>query len=76
MSRHDMIQLPAAGTQPPATTPRAPMLTINTDSVASFVTPSRKHRAIEGRSGPSASIPALPDGGRTIPDISRNPKSP
>jgi hypothetical protein len=76
MSRHDMIQPPAVGTQPPATDPRAPMVIINIDSVASFVTPSRKHRAVEGRSGPSASIPALPDGGRTIPDISRNPKSP
>lgn len=76
MTRHGMIQRSAAGTQPPATNPRASMAIADADKAATVVAPSRKHRAAEGRSGQTASILALPDGGRAIPDTSRKPKSP
>jgi hypothetical protein len=52
------------------------MVIVDADKAATVVAPSRKCRAAERRSGPSASIPALPDGGHAISDTSRNPKSP
>ena len=76
MTRHGMVQPSAAGTQPPATDPRVSMVIIDADRGASGRAPSRQHRAEAQRSGLSASIPALPGGGRAIADISRNPKSP
>ncbi|TWI41103.1 hypothetical protein IQ26_01039 [Mesorhizobium tianshanense] len=76
MTRHDMVQRSAAGTQPPATDACASMVIIEADRAAPSRAPGRQYRAEAQRSGLSASIMALPDGGRTIPDISRNPKSP
>ena len=76
MTRHGMVQPSAAGAQPPATDPRASMVIIDADRVAPSRAPGRQHRAEAQRSGLSASIPALPDGGRAIADISRKSKSP
>lgn len=76
MTRHGMLQPSAAGTQPPATDPRASLVIVDADKAATVVAPSRKFRVAKRRSGLSASIPAQPDGGRAIPDSSRNPKSP
>ena len=76
MNRHGMLQRSAAGTQPPAADPRASMVIVDADKAATVVAPSGKCRAAERRSGPSASIPPLPGGGRAIPDISRKSKFP
>lgn len=76
MTRPGMTQPPAAGTQSPATTPRAPMGIIEIDRATTSRVPGRQHRAEAQRSGLSASIVVLPDGGRAIADISRNSKSP
>jgi hypothetical protein len=76
MTRHGMVQPSPAGTQPPATDPRARMLIIVTDRAATLVAPSRQYRAAGRPSDPTAFIPALPDGRRAIADTSRNPKSP
>ena len=76
MTRHAMVDPSAAGTQPPTTDLRAPMVIIDAERAASSRAPGRQHPAEAQRSGLSASMPALPDGGHAIPDISRNPKSP
>jgi len=76
MTRHDMIQPPAAGDQPPATDRRASMVINDPDRAASSRPPGRQYRAEAQRSGLSASIPALPNGGRAIADISSKSKSP
>ncbi len=76
MTRHGMVQPSAAGTQPPATDRRTPMVIIDADRPAPGRPPSRQHRAEAQRSGLSAFTPALPDGGHAIADICRNPKSP
>ena len=52
------------------------MVIIDAERAASSRAPGRQHPAEAQRSGLSASMPALPDGGHAIPDISRNPKSP
>ncbi|WP_292427386.1 hypothetical protein [Mesorhizobium sp.] len=49
---------------------------IDADKAAPSRRPSRQHRAEAQRSGLSAFIPALPDGGRAIADICRKSKSP
>ena len=76
MTRHGMVQPSAAGTQPPATDRRTSMVMIDADRAAPSRRPSRQHRAEAQRSGLSAFIPALPDGGRAIADICRKSKSP
>ncbi|TIY11980.1 MAG: hypothetical protein E5V16_02035 [Mesorhizobium sp.] len=76
MTRHGMVQPSTAGTQPPATNPRASMVTIGVDRAASDRAPSRRCRTAGRQGGPCASIPPLPGGDRTIPDTSRKPKSP
>jgi hypothetical protein len=76
MNRHGMLQPLAAGVQPPATDPRASMVIIEADRVASSRPPCRKHRAEAQRSGLSASNPPSLDGGRAIADIGRKSKSP
>ena len=76
MTRHGMVQPSAAGTQPPATDPRASMVIIDADRAELSRPPFRQHRAEAQRSGLSAFTPELPDGGRAIADICRNPKSP
>ncbi|MDW6022176.1 hypothetical protein SAZ10_10435 [Mesorhizobium sp. BAC0120] len=76
MTRHRMVQPSAAGIQPSAADPRASMVILDAEGVASGRPPSRQYRTEAQRSGLSASIPALPDGGRAIDDTGRNPKSP
>ena len=76
MIRRGMVQTSVAGPQPPATTPRTSMVTIAADSVATSLVQDRLDRAEAQRSGLSASIPALPSGGRAIADIDRRSKSP
>lgn len=76
MTRHGMVKPSAAGTQPPAANPRASIVIIGADRAAPSCLPSRQHRAEAQRSGLSAFTPELPDGGRAIADICRNPKSP
>ncbi|TIL41650.1 MAG: hypothetical protein E5Y73_05395 [Mesorhizobium sp.] len=76
MTRHGLMQPSGAGTQPPATNPRASMVTIGVDRAASDRAPSRRCRTAGRQGGPFASIPALLDGGRAIPKTSRNQKSP
>jgi hypothetical protein len=76
MTRHDMVQRSAAGNRSPVTDPRAPMVIIVVDMATTSRVPGRQHRAGAQRSGLSASIMALPDSGRTIPEISRRSKSP
>ena len=76
MTRHGMIQPPAAGARPSAMGPRVSMVIADADRRASGPALGRQHRAEAQRSGLSASIAALPDGGRAIADICLNPKSP
>lgn len=76
MTRHGMVQASAAGASPPATDLRAFMVIIAADRVATSRAPGRLYRADAQRSGLSASITPLPDGGRAIADISRRSKSP
>jgi hypothetical protein len=52
------------------------MLIILTNRAATLVAPRRQYRAAGSPSRPTASIPAFPDGGHAIPDISRRSKSP
>ncbi|TIS91990.1 MAG: hypothetical protein E5W89_03815 [Mesorhizobium sp.] len=76
MTRHGMVEPSAAGASPPATAPRAPMVTIDVDRATPNRMLGRQYRAEAQRSGLSASTPALPSGGRAIADISRRSKSP
>ena len=76
MTRHDMVQPSAAGARPSAMGPRVSMVIADADRRAPGPAPGRQHRAEAQRSGLSESIAALPDDGRAIDDISRNPKSP
>ncbi|TAT77407.1 hypothetical protein ELI54_09370 [Rhizobium ruizarguesonis] len=76
MTRHGMIQTSAAGAPPPATDPRAFMVIIAANRVASSRLPGRLNRAEAQRSGLSASSTPLPGRGRAIADISPRSKSP
>lgn len=76
MTRHGVIQSSATGTQPPATNPRVLMAVIDADRAAPSRPPGPQSRTEEQRSGLSASMSALPDGGRAIADTSQKPKSP
>lgn len=76
MTRHGMVQPSAAGTQPPETDRHTSMVMIDSDRAAPSRPPFRQHRTEAQRSGLSALTPELPDGGRAIADICRNPKSP
>jgi len=76
MTRHGVVEPSAAGAPPPATDPRVSMVTIATDGVATSHVQGRLNRAEAQRSGPSASIPTPPSGGRAIADIGRSSKSP
>lgn len=76
MTRHCMVEPSAEGAQPPATDPRASMLTIAADRVATSRMLSQQYRAEAQRSGLSASIPTLPSDGRAIADTDRRSKSP
>jgi len=76
MTRHGMIQRPAAGIQPAATNRHVSMAITDARKQVSGPALGRQHRAEAQRSGLTASIAALPDDGRAIDDISRNSKSP
>jgi hypothetical protein len=76
MTRHGIIQRSTAGYRPPATDPRAPMVTVDADGAAFSHLQCRQQRAEEQRSRLSASILPLPYDGRAIADISRKSKSP
>ncbi|NMG42058.1 hypothetical protein GRZ55_22825 [Chelativorans sp. ZYF759] len=76
MTRHGIIQRSTAGHRPPATDPRAPMVTADAEGAAFSHLPCRQQRAEEQRSRLSASILPLPHDGRAIADISRKSKSP
>ncbi|TPM98572.1 hypothetical protein FJ966_11035 [Mesorhizobium sp. B2-1-5] len=76
MTRHGMVQPSAAGTQPPATDTPVSIVIIGTERVASGRATRRRYRVADRRSGPSASNPPLPGGGRAIADICRKSKSP
>jgi hypothetical protein len=76
MTRHGMIRPSAAGTQPPARDPHASMPVIENEGRASGRATNQQHRAEAQQSALSASIPALPDGGRAIDETGGNPKSP
>ena len=76
MTRHGVVQPSATGTQPPAANPRASMVIIGADRAALGREASPRYRSAGRRGGPFASIPALLDDGRAIPETSRNPKSP
>ena len=76
MTRHGKVEPSAAGAQPQATDPRASIVNIAADSVATCLVRDRLDHAKAQRSGLSASIPTLPSGGSTIADIGRRSKSP
>lgn len=76
MTRHGMVQASAAGASPPAIDPRACMVIVAADRVATSRAPGRRYRANAQRSGLSASTTPLPDRGGAIADISRRSKSP
>ena len=76
MTQQGMIQRSAAGTHPSATDPRASTVIIDAEGGASGHATSRQYRVAERRSGPSASNPPRPGGGRAIADTSRKSKSP
>jgi hypothetical protein len=76
MTRHGMVQPSAAGAQPLATDRSTSVVIVGSDRAAPSRPPSRQHREEAQRSGLSAFTPDLPDGGRAIADIRRNPKSP
>jgi len=76
MTRHGMVQTSAAGTQPPATGPRALMVIIEVETAAPRPSSRQNHGVEEQRNGLSASIPALPSGRRANADISPGVKSP
>lgn len=76
MTWHGAFQLQAAGAAPPATVPRGPVVSVAADRAMSGCTPSLQSRAQTSRSGPLASIAALPGRGHAIADISRKSKSP
>jgi hypothetical protein len=76
MTRHGMVEPSAAGARPPASDPRASIVKIAADSVATSLVRDRLDCAKSQRSGLSATTTALPIFGRAIADIGRNSKSP
>lgn len=76
MTRHGIIEPSAAGARPPASDPRASIVKIAADRVATSLVLDRLDRAEAQRSRPFASISTLPSGGRAIADIGRRAKSP
>jgi len=76
MTRHDMVQASAAGASPPATDPRAPMMTVAADRPTTSNVRGRLNRAEAQRNGLSASTAALASGGSTVADIGRSSKYP
>lgn len=76
MTRHDLSQHHAAGAPLPATDPRASMVTVAADMVATTRVRGQLDRANEQQNGLSASTTALRTVSRAIADIGRSSKSP
>lgn len=76
MTRHGVFQLQAAGAAPPAKDPRASVMIIAVDSLATSCVPGRQYTAEAQRGGLSSSTPALPNDGRANADIGCRSKSP
>ena len=76
MTRHDLSQHHAAGAPPPATDPRASMMTVATDMVVTSRVRGQLNRAKAQRSGLSTSTSTLPSVGPADADIGRTSKSP
>lgn len=76
MTRHGLIETRAADAPPPATDPRAQMVTVAADRLTTSNVRGRLNRAEVQRSGLFVSIPTLPSGARAIADIGRSSKSP
>ncbi len=76
MTRHGMVEPSAAGAEPPATDPRAPMAPVVVDRLTTSNVRGPLNRAEAKRSSLSASTTALSTVGRAIADIGRGSKSP
>jgi len=76
MTRHGVVEPSAAGARQPALDPRASIVKIAAESVATSLVRDRQDCAEAQRSRLSASILTLPSGGRAIADIGRRSKSP
>ncbi len=76
MTRHGMVEPSTAGAQPTATDPRASIVNIAADSVATSLVQDRLDCAEAQRSRTFASIPPLPSASGTVADIGRGSKSP
>jgi hypothetical protein len=76
MTRHGMVEPTAADVPPPATDPRAQMVNVAADRLATSNVRGRLGLAGAQPSGPSVSILTHPGGGCAIADIGRSSKSP
>jgi hypothetical protein len=76
MTRHGLVENPAADATSPATDPRATTVNIAADRVARVLMRDPPDRAEAQRSGLSASTMDLPSAGRANADIGRSAKSP
>ncbi|MGB3901118.1 MAG: hypothetical protein WA973_21450 [Mesorhizobium sp.] len=76
MTWHGKVEPSAEGAQPAVTNPRAPMVTVAADRLATSHVRGRRNRAEAQRRPLSASLMALPSGGHAIADIGRRSKSP
>lgn len=76
MTRNGIVEPSAAGARPQASDPRASIVKIAADSVATSLVLDRLDCAEAQRSRLFASIPTHHSGGRAIADIGRRSKSP
>lgn len=76
MTRNGMVKPSAAGARPPASDPRASIVKIAADKVASSLVRDRLDRGEAQRSSLSVPIPSHPSEGRADADIRRSAKSP
>ena len=76
MTRHGRVHASAAAAAPPATDTRASTANADADLRPPGPVPGRQYRAMEQRSGLSASTSALPTGSRANAGIGRSSKSP
>lgn len=76
MTRHGIIQRSTAGYRPPATDPRAPMVTVDADRLTANNVRGRQYRAEVQRNCLSAPTSALSSNGHADADIGRRSKSP
>lgn len=76
MTRHGMVEPSAAGARPTATNPRASIVNIAADSIATSLVRDRLDRTEALRSRLFASTPTIPTRDHAIADIGRRAKSP